>query len=74
MPNDLPNMPQLADPLLLRLSFYFMIVMPFGKKLKCKRFFKPVIGNMITLLLGTQLLCQSNKVVRVRYFLEEGSD
>ena len=32
MPNDLPNMTQLAD--LLRLSLYFTIVIPFGKKIK----------------------------------------
>ena len=44
MPNDLPNVTQPADLLLLRLLFYFIIVMPFGKKLQYKIFFLPVYG------------------------------
>lgn len=45
MPNDLPNVTQPADLILLRLLFYFIIVMPFGKKLKYKIFFDLYMDN-----------------------------
>ena len=66
----LPNVTQQADLILLRLLFYFIIIMPFGKKIKIQDFF--LTCKWITLPLGTEfLLCQSNKVVRSEYFTEE---